>query len=206
MIVKRIPAGIYAANCYVLYSEKDKEGIIVDPGGDADDILKYVEDNDIGIKYIVLTHGHGDHIAGVMDLKNKLDVDLLIHQADADMLKDGQMNLSSIMAIGSIEITPDGFLNDGDQLEFGDVKLSVIHTPGHTLGGICLLYDDVLITGDTLFKGSIGRTDLQGGNYETIINSIKEKLLVLPGKTKVYPGHGPESTIEYERNNNTFLK
>ena len=206
MKIKRIPAGIYAANCYVLYSDTENQGIIVDPGGDADDILKFIEENNINIKYIVLTHGHGDHIAGVMDLKNKLKVDLMIHQADADMLKDAQMNLSSIMAIGSIEITPDDFLNDGDVLEFGDIKLSVIHTPGHTLGGICLLSGDSLITGDTLFKGSIGRTDLAGGNYETIINSIKEKLLVLPGNTKVYPGHGPESTIEYEINNNQFLK
>lgn len=206
MKVKRIPAGIYAANCYVLYSDTKNQGIIVDPGGDVDDILNFIEENNIDIKYIVLTHGHGDHIAGVMDLKNKLKVDLLIHEADADMLKDAQMNLSSIMAIGSIEITPDEFLNDRDVLEFGDVKLSVIHTPGHTLGGICLLSGDSLITGDTLFKGSIGRTDLAGGNHETIINSIRERLLVLPGKTKVYPGHGPGSTIEYEINNNPFLK
>lgn len=205
MIVKRIPAGIYAANCYVLYSENEKEGIVVDPGGDVDDIVKFIVENNIDIKHIVLTHGHGDHIGGVMDLKNKLNVDLLIHEADADMLKDANMNLSNIMAIGSVEITPDRFLNDGDVLEFGEVKLSVIHTPGHTLGGICLLSGDKLITGDTLFKGSVGRTDLQGGNYETIINSIKEKLLVLPGNTRVYPGHGPDSTIEYERNHNQFL-
>lgn len=205
MIVKRIPAGIYAANCYVLYSENEKEGIVVDPGGDVDDIVKFIDENNIDIKHIVLTHGHGDHIGGVMDLKNKLNVDLLIHEADADMLKDANLNLSNIMAIGSVEITPDRFLNDGDVLEFGEVKLSVIHTPGHTLGGICLLSGDKLITGDTLFKGSVGRTDLQGGNYETIINSIKEKLLVLPGNTRVYPGHGPDSTIEYERNHNQFL-
>lgn len=205
MIVKRIPAGIYAANCYVLYSETENEGIVVDPGGDVDDIIKFIDENNIDIKYIVLTHGHGDHIGGVMDLKNKLNVDLLIHEADADMLKDANLNLSNIMAIGSIEITPDEFLNEEDVLEFGDVKLSVIHTPGHTLGGICLLSGDSLITGDTLFKGSIGRTDLEGGNYETIINSIREKLLVLPGYTTVYPGHGPETTIENERKNNPFL-
>lgn len=205
MKIKRIPAGIYAANCYVLYSEDEKEGIIVDPGGDTDDILKFVDENHIDIKYIVLTHGHGDHIAGVMDLKNKLKVDLLIHEADVDMLKDAKKNLSNIMAIGSIEITPDQRLNDGDVIAFGDVQLSVIHTPGHTLGGICLLSEDRLISGDTLFKGSIGRTDLEGGNPETIINSIREKLLVLPGGTVVYPGHGPETTIEEEIQNNPFL-
>lgn len=205
MIVKRIPAGIYAANCYVLYSEKDKEGIIVDPGGDADDILKFVNDNDIKITSIVLTHGHGDHIAGVSELKEELGVDLLIHEADVDMLKSGDMNLSNIMAIGSIELKADKLLKDGDVIEFGDEKVTVLHTPGHTLGGICLLSGKHLISGDTLFKGSIGRTDLEGGNYETIINSIREKLLVLPGDTIVYPGHGPETTIEEEIRNNQFL-
>ena len=206
MIVKRIPAGIYAANCYVLYSENEKEGIVVDPGGDVDDIIKFINENNIDIKHIVLTHGHGDHIGGVSELKNELDVDILIHEADLDMLKSGEKNLSSIMAIGSIEISPDGLLNDGDILEFGDVKLSVIHTPGHTLGGICLYANDSLISGDTLFKDSIGRTDLEGGDMETIIKSIREKLFVLPGHTIVYPGHGPETSIDYESKNNPFLK
>lgn len=205
MIIKRIPAGIYAANCYVLYSEKENEGIIVDPGGDVDDILKYINDNNIKINSIVLTHGHGDHIAGVSELKEELKVNLLIHEADVDMLKSGDMNLSSIMAIGSIEMTADELLKDGDTIEFGDKEVTVLHTPGHTLGGICLLSGKYLISGDTLFKGSIGRTDLEGGNYETIINSIREKLLVLPGDTIVYPGHGPETTIEEEMRNNQFL-
>lgn len=205
MIIKRIPAGIYAANCYVLYSEKENEGIIVDPGGDVDDILKYVNDNNIEINSIVLTHGHGDHIAGANELKEELDVNLLVHEADVDLLKSGDMNLSSIMAIGSIELTADELLTDGDTIEFGDEKVTVLHTPGHTLGGICLLSGKYLISGDTLFKGSIGRTDLEGGNYETIINSIREKLLVLPGDTIVYPGHGPETTIEEEMRNNQFL-
>ena len=205
MIIKRIPAGIYAANCYVLYSEKENEGIIVDPGGDVDDILKYVNDNNIEINSIVLTHGHGDHIAGANELKEELDVNLLVHEADVDLLKSGDMNLSSIMAIGSIELTADELLTDGDTIEFGDEKVTVLHTPGHTLGGICLLSGKYLISGDTLFKGSIGRTDLEGGNYENIINSIREKLLVLPGDTIVYPGHGPETTIEEEMRNNQFL-
>ena len=121
------------------------------------------------------------------------------------MLKSGDMNLSSIMAIGSIEMTADELLKDGDTIEFGDKEVTVLHTPGHTLGGICLLSGKYLISGDTLFKGSIGRTDLEGGNYETIINSIREKLLVLPGDTIVYPGHGPETTIEEEMRNNQFL-
>ena len=206
MKVLRMPAGIYAANCFIIYSENTKDGIIVDPGGDAEEILKTIEDKNLNINYIVLTHGHGDHIGGVVELINTLKIPLLIHKDDVNMISDAKMNLSNIMSIGSIELNPDKVLNHGDNLKFGDIEARVIHTPGHTQGGICLKIGDNLITGDTLFQGSIGRTDLEGGDYDTIIRSIKENLLILPENTIVWPGHGSETTIGSEKRNNPFLR
>lgn len=206
MKILRIPAGIYAANCYIIYSDTSKEGIVVDPGGDVDVILNKIKDEELKVKYIILTHGHGDHIGGVLELKKALDVPVLIHEMDKELLIDGNKNLSSTMAMGSIEIEPDILVKDGDIIEFGDLKGEIIHTPGHTLGGISIKVGDSLITGDTLFAGSIGRTDLLGGDFDTIISSIKNKLLNYPDETKVYPGHGPSSTIGKERMTNPFLR
>lgn len=205
MELMRIPAGIYAANCYIVYSENTKDGIVVDPGGDADHILETIEKNKLNINHIILTHGHGDHIGGVTELKNALNVSVMIHEEDAEMLRNGEINLSTTMAMGSVEIEPDKLLKDGDIIKFGDLEAEVIHTPGHTKGGICLKIENILITGDTLFAGSIGRTDLSGGNYETIISSIKEKLMVLSDNIEVFPGHGGPSTIGRERVRNPFL-
>ncbi|MCK9444617.1 MAG: MBL fold metallo-hydrolase [Tissierellaceae bacterium] len=206
MKLLRIPVGIYAANCYIMYSETEKEGIVVDPGGDVDDILNLINKKEINIKYILLTHGHGDHIGGLVELKNILKVPVGIHEDDSFMLKDGDKNLSSQMAIGSVELEPDILLKDKDVLEFGEEKAEIIHTPGHTRGGICIKVKDTIITGDTLFAGSIGRTDLPGGDYDTIIRSIKEKLMIYEDYVKIYPGHGLSSTIGNERKGNPFLK
>lgn len=206
MRILRIPAGVYAANCYVVYSEETKKAIVVDPGGDVDDILKVVKDNGLDVLYIILTHGHGDHIGGVNELRPNLKAPVLIHEGDLELLTDGSKNLSSMMATGSIEINPDKFVKDGDIIEFGELRAKVIHTPGHTLGGICLLIGNYLISGDTLFQGSIGRTDLLGGDYEIIIKSIKNKLLTLCEDTIVLPGHGGETSIKREKLSNPFLR
>lgn len=206
MKIVRIPAGVYAANCYLIYSEAKRDGIIVDPGGDADSIIDYIKRENLNIDKIILTHGHGDHIGGVIELKEKLGAKVMIHKDDVELLKDGSKNLSTTMSMGAIEIQPDIELNDGDIIEFGEFKAEVIHTPGHTKGGICLKIEDKLITGDTLFVGSVGRTDLLGGDHNKLIKSIKEKLMILPDEIEVLPGHGGSSTIGHERKSNPFLK
>lgn len=206
MKIMRIPAGVYAANCYIVYSESTKDGIVVDPGGDVDDLIGFIERNNLKIKNIILTHGHGDHIGGVIGLKKALNADVMIHKDDHELLVNSDKNLSATMPIGPVSMEADKLLNDGDIIEFGDLQAEVIHTPGHTKGGISLKINDSIITGDTLFAGSIGRTDLLGGDYETIIKSIKEKLMILPDDVEVMPGHGGISTIGRERATNPFLK
>lgn len=206
MKIMRIPVGVYAANCYIVYSETTKDGIVVDPGGDVDDLLGFIERKGLKIKDIILTHGHGDHIGGVIGLKDALNAHVMIHKDDHELLIDGNKNLSATMPIGSVAIEADKLLNDGDVIEFGDLKAEVIHTPGHTKGGISLKINDSIITGDTLFAGSIGRTDLLGGDYETIIKSIKDKLMTYPDDVEVMPGHGGTSTIGRERVTNPFLQ
>lgn len=201
----RIPAGVYAANCYIIYSEIAREGIVVDPGGDAEIILGKIDENKLSIKYIVLTHGHGDHMGGVIELNKSLNVPVLVHEADKELMEDGNKNMSVIMSFGSLEFSPDVLLKDGDVIEFGDLNAEVIHTPGHTKGCICLKIQDHLFTGDTLFKGSIGRTDLFSGDYDTIIRSIREKILPLDDNIIVLPGHGASSTIGEEKKYNPYL-
>ncbi len=198
---------MYAANCYIIYSEITGDGIVVDPGGDIEIILGKIEENNLSIKYIVLTHGHGDHLGGgAKKLKEKLNVPVLVHEEDEELVKDANKNLSIIMDFGPVDFNPDILLKDGDAIEFGDLKAKVIHTPGHTRGGICLKINNHLFTGDTLFKGSIGRTDLLGGDYDNIINSIKEKILVLDDDIIVMPGHGESSTILEEKIYNPYLR
>jgi len=206
MKFKRLSLGVYQANCYILHDEKTNETAVIDPGGGFSEIRRYIEANRLKIKYIILTHGHGDHIGALRELKDYTDAIVCIHREDQEMLKSSRINLTVFMGYPDISMEADRLLEDGDILELGDIKLNIIHTPGHSRGGICVYCEDSLFSGDTLFTGSIGRTDLNGGSYDEIIASIKDKLLILPDNTAVYPGHGPSSAISIEKINNPFLR
>ena len=203
MILKRIkvltPYQMYT-NVYIIQDELTKETMVVDPGAEVDKIIEMLDILNADLKYIYLTHCHGDHIGGVSELQKKKGGKILIHRFDADGLTNPDISLTNYLGIDA-SFEPDSRLNDGDLLHLGDLELKVIHTPGHTKGGTSLYCkkEGFLISGDTLFRGTWGRTDLPTGSLEDIMESITKKLLVLPGKTIVYPGHGKSTMIREEK-------
>lgn len=205
MIIKIIPVGPIMANCYILGCEETKKAIVIDPGDEPDRILMALAQSKFTVAYILNTHGHFDHVGGNKKMKEVTGAVLAIHEEDEPMLS--QLSASAASFGLSAENSPaaDQYLREGDTIRAGSMTLKVIHTPGHTRGGVCLYSPGYLFSGDTLFAGSIGRTDLPGGDYDTLISSIKTKLLPLPKDTIVYPGHGPESSIETESRINPFL-
>lgn len=203
----RIVVGDFQENCYILFDEDSKEAAIIDPGTDTFVIESSVKMNDLKIKYILLTHGHGDHIGAVEELKEIYPEALLaVHAEDAHMIGNANLNHSREIHGKSIELKADLILKKDSELTLGENVIDVIHTPGHTLGGVCFHVEDLLFSGDTLFNNSIGRTDLYGGDFPQIIKSIKDKLFVLDKETIVLPGHGNESTIGSEIKYNPFLQ
>lgn len=206
MKIKTFVTGFLQINTYLVYDEDTLEGFIVDIGKYLKDITDFVKKEGIYIKYIIVTHGHDDHTGGVNDQRKDFpDAKVVAHKGDIDWYNDPRLN-------GSIEISGkpntikiDEYVNDGDTLTVGNMKLDIIHTPGHTPGGICIYTPNALFSGDTLFSHSIGRTDFTGGSFEDITRSIREKLYKLPDDTEVYPGHMGTTTIGIEKKNNPFV-
>ena len=203
MKIERLALGSYAANCYLVYDENTKDAIIIDPGAAGSQIAKHIQDIGLRAKFIVLTHNHPDHIGGLGEVKAGTGAKVAIHADDAP----GLQRISRFGSAGAAPApAPDVLLKDGDELDVGSLRFHVIHTPGHTQGGICLLIDNYLFSGDTLFNTSIGRSDMPGGNGGQLIEAIFTKLLTLPDDIVVLPGHGPDTTIGAERAGNPFLR
>lgn len=204
--IGRIPLGMYQTNCYFIFSEDSKDCLVIDPADSGDYIFEKLSENNLNVKAILLTHGHFDHIYGVKKLKELAKCPVYAYKDEEELLKDPDINCSSSVGRSEI-IVPDAFLNDNEILNSCDMKIKVIHTPGHTKGSCCYYFfeDDILISGDTLFCESIGRSDLPTGSGRTLIDSVNEKLMVLPDSVSVYPGHGETTTIGNERMYNPFI-
>jgi len=206
LIIKTLALGPIMANCFIVGCENTKSAVVIDPGDEVNKILLALADAKLTVKYIINTHGHFDHVGANKRLKDATGAPILIHKSDADML--AQVSLSA-MAFGmSGENSPpaDRTIGEGDKITFGDITLTVLHTPGHSLGGVSLHSNGVVFVGDSLFAGSIGRTDFPGGDYDTLIRSIKTKLFPLGDDVVVYSGHGPATTIGREKRFNPFLQ
>ena len=201
MMIKRIVVGGLETNCYIFADLDKKEAAIIDPGSNGSNIKREVEKYGLNIKCIINTHGHGDHISS----NGKFKAPIYIHRLDADFLHNAKLNMSASFGFSIKSPEASHILEEGDIIEIGDLKLEVLHTPGHTPGSISLLGNGFVFTGDTLFMGGVGRTDFPYGSEEKLIDSIRQKLLVLDDATVVYPGHGPSTTIGREKLNNGFI-
>lgn len=200
-----VPVGCLETNCYLAYSENSKECAIIDPGADAENITDMIEQHSLKPIMIINTHGHFDHVGANKDIKEKFDIPLLIHPLDVPMLEMVKQAAGLYGIEAENSPPPDKLIHDGDSIEIGKDSLMVIHSPGHSPGSISLHQDSILFSGDTLFCRGVGRTDVPGGSWEALKNSIKTRLLTLPENTLVLPGHGPKTYIGQEKKLNPFI-
>jgi hydroxyacylglutathione hydrolase len=208
MLFRALELGPFLANCYIVGSDRTGEGIIIDPVAEAETIMDNVRQLGLTIKLIIATHSHPDHIMALGQIKEETGAPFAMHEAEsAGMIASGMARVMGMFMSGSAEPLPkpDMSLKDGEAIEVGDLSFTVLHTPGHSPGGISLYGQGMVFVGDTLFNFSIGRTDFPGCSHQQLIESINSKLLTLPDETIVYPGHGPQTTIRAERQHNPFL-
>lgn len=203
MIIECLTEGFLGSNSYIIAS--DGEGVVIDCGVPHEQIIEAANKVGIKIKYILLTHGHIDHIIYLDSLRKATGAQVLIHEEDKDMITNPMHNMGIFLGVEGIFKKADGIIKDGDIINVGKETIEVIHTPGHTRGGVCFKLFHNIFTGDTLFKTSIGRTDFEGGNMREILNSIKEKIMIFQDNTIIYPGHGEASTIGYEKKHNSWI-
>ena len=200
-----VVVGALDTNCYLAFCEESRESVIIDPGAEPDKIIKMIADLELKPTLVLNTHGHVDHIGANLDMVQKYEIPLAIHQADEPMLQAEEMTEIGLLLGAKKSPSPGRLLEEGERISFGHVSLRVIHTPGHSPGSVSLSGDGVLFSGDTLFNDGVGRTDLPGGSWKDLVSSIKEKILILSGDTIVLPGHGPWTTIGQEARSNPFL-
>ena len=205
MIIKTLPVGPIMANCFIVGCQETLEAAVIDPGDEADKILQLLADLDLNVKTIINTHGHFDHVSANKGIHTATNAPILIHALDAPMLAQISASAANWGLSAEDSPPPERTINDGDTITFGQITLKVLHTPGHTPGGVSLFTDGHVFVGDTLFAGSIGRTDFPGGDFATLKSSIQDKLFALGDDVRVYTGHGPETTIGHEKQHNPFV-
>jgi hydroxyacylglutathione hydrolase len=202
MIIKNLVVGHLESNCFVIADEKTKEALLIDPGDEPERILDLLTKNNLKLKYIVCTHAHFDHVGAIPELKTETGARIVIHYDELDIYKHTREQAAVLWGFELEPLPePDILVSEGDELEVGGLKFRILHTPGHSPGSICLYGEGIVITGDTLFAGTVGRTDLFGGNVQKLKSSFR-KLMALGDEIRVFPGHGPQSTIGKERTNN----
>lgn len=203
-MIKKIPVGMMQTNCYVVYDKELKEALVIDPGADEEEIVNFINDNELKVKYIYLTHCHFDHILGANWLKQQFQAPIACLDKEEGNIKDEDITMGKVAMLRPVTVIPDKVFFENDEIQIGNLNFKVIHTPGHTSGSSCLYGDGILISGDTLFNGTYGRCDLPTGNVYEIMRTIKTKLFELPDNTVVYPGHGERTTIGKEKSNEEF--